>query len=564
MSHDPRRARAAPDLSSASGLPHPRLSTVALVLATAFLGACGDGDEPAGGSPASVLQRALDAMGGATALAAASGYRISGSGRRFEPGQSISPEDDPLLGPELGFELQTDEIQGRSRRTVIREPGPPFQLPFEYAELVDPGSGLFDGVHGFVSGVVSLEELPMSPERLAATRRRDALLQPQTLLLHAAERASEVQDARDEIFRGRAHHVVEVADGAEGSTGYRAFLDAETLLPSKVEALEDDPVLGDVLLEVRFDAWVQHGPVRLPEHVETHLAGTLVGEETREAMALDAPLDEPLFPLPAGEGAEGPAARSGRQRSAFYDRYLAMGLDFDSFPAGPEPVVVTEVAPGVHHVTGAIHHSLAIELDHDLLVVEAPIDDARSLAVMAALTARFPAKPVRYLVNTHHHHDHSGGVRAYIAGGATLVTAAANRDFFTAMVDAPHTVQPDALAMAPAELDVLPVYDDVLTISDGREVQVIPVLNRHASGMLMVFVPDAGVLFQSDLYAPGLGKAGAALENPPVPAMFVDGAVDLYQALSSNQLEVDLIVGGHGFGAATMDDLRAHAGAAPR
>lgn len=58
---------------------------------------------------------------------------------------------------------------------------------------------------------------------------------------------------------------------------YRVYLGAETSLPSKVEALEDDPALGDVLLEVRFGSWARHGQVRLPERVETHLAGMLVG-----------------------------------------------------------------------------------------------------------------------------------------------------------------------------------------------------------------------------------------------------------------------------------------------
>jgi hypothetical protein len=61
-------------------------------------------------------------------------------------------------------------------------------------------------------------------------------------------------------------------------------------------------------------------------------------------------------------------------------------------------------------------------------------------------------------------------------------------------------------------------------------------------------------------YAPGLGTPREPLENPPVPRLFVEGAADLYAALTARQLDVALIVGGHGFGTTTFDELRQHAG----
>ena len=41
-----------------------------------------------------------------------------------------------------------------------------------------------------------------------------------------------------------------------------------------------------------------------------------------------------------------------------------------------------------------------------------------------------PSKPIRYVVNTHHHFDHSGGLRTYVDQGTTVVTHAGNRDFY--------------------------------------------------------------------------------------------------------------------------------------
>src|SRR5437867_8952405 len=120
-------------------------------------------------------------------------------------------------------------------------------------------------------------------------------------------------------------------------------------------------------------------------------------------------------------------------------------------PAGgiPSVSVQTEkVGDGVFYLKGGTHHSVAVEFADYVVVIEGPLNEQRSLAVIAEVKKLIPNKPIRYVVNTHHHFDHSGGLRTYVAEGATIVTHAANKDFFENVFfyPAPRTLEPDLLS----------------------------------------------------------------------------------------------------------------------
>ena len=90
----------------------------------------------------------------------------------------------------------------------------------------------------------------------------------------------------------------------------------------------------------------------------------------------------------------------------------------------PPPVRVTteKLADGIWYLTGGSHHSVLVEFADHVALIEAPQNEERSTAVIAEVKKLTPTKPIRYLVNTHHHFDHSGGLRTYVAEGATIVT----------------------------------------------------------------------------------------------------------------------------------------------
>ena len=84
-------------------------------------------------------------------------------------------------------------------------------------------------------------------------------------------------------------------------------------------------------------------------------------------------------------------------------------------------------------------------------IIEAPLDDARTLAVIAETKRLIPNKQIKYVVNTHHHWDHAGGLRAAYAEGATIVTNEQNKNFYerVILVPQPRSLSPDRLSMAP-------------------------------------------------------------------------------------------------------------------
>src|SRR5262249_11242411 len=193
------------------------------------------------------------------------------------------------------------------------------------------------------------------------------------------------------------------------------------------------------------------------------------------------------------------------------------------------------VAKGVFHVTGGTHHSLAIEMADHLIVVDAPLYEERSQAVLAALGKKFPGRPVRFVVSTHFHNDHTGGLRAYVAAGATVVTGKINEQFYPQVFTAKPTRVPDSLQQNPKPAMIETVDTEKKVLTDGtRVVEIYPVVNSHAEGMLVAYLPQEKLLFVTDLFSPG------------APRQLTTACRELLEGLEQNNLKVDRIVGGHG------------------
>jgi glyoxylase-like metal-dependent hydrolase (beta-lactamase superfamily II) len=111
-------------------------------------------------------------------------------------------------------------------------------------------------------------------------------------------------------------------------------------------------------------------------------------------------------------------------------------------------VQADKVADGVWYFTGGTHHSVLIEMSDHLVVIEGPQNDARAVAVIAEAKKLVPNKPIKYVVNTHKHFDHAGGLAAVVADGAVVISHDASKAFLERSLAAPRTVQPDRLAQS--------------------------------------------------------------------------------------------------------------------
>ncbi|GEQ98515.1 hypothetical protein JCM17844_21520 [Iodidimonas gelatinilytica] len=169
--------------------------------------------------------------------------------------------------------------------------------------------------------------------------------------------------------------------------------------------------------------------------------------------------------------------------------------------------------------------------------MDAPLYDRRSRAVLAALAKRWPDKPVRDLVLTHHHNDHIGGLQPYVAAGARLVVPGRDHGFFDALVRRTLGI----------EAEILPVSAPMTLRDFSKEVSLHLVPNSHANDMLAVYLPEDGLMFVSDLFSPG-----RSAQNPLL-------ASELLNAIRFQGLAVSRLVGGHGRGVEPLSALEAAA-----
>jgi glyoxylase-like metal-dependent hydrolase (beta-lactamase superfamily II) len=211
-------------------------------------------------------------------------------------------------------------------------------------------------------------------------------------------------------------------------------------------------------------------------------------------------------------------------------------------PTPAAPVVeAVPVARGVWLLAGQSHHSALVEFADHLMLVEAPQSESRTRAVIAKARELVPGKPLTTLVMSHHHFDHSAGLRTAVAEGLAVIAHQANAAFVEEIVKRPHSRQPDALQQHPKPLTMRAVNDE-LVIDDATATALIhPIAgNPHADTMMMVYLPAHRVLIQADAFSPG----GA----------YHPYASNLLDQIRARKLAVDRIVPLHGT-IVTLDDL---------
>ena len=210
----------------------------------------------------------------------------------------------------------------------------------------------------------------------------------------------------------------------------------------------------------------------------------------------------------------------------------------------PPAVTVEKLAEGVYLLGGGPANSVAMEFRNFVAVFEAPTSEARSLAVIEQIAKLMPGKPIRYLVNSHQHFDHIGGIRTYLHIGATIVTQRKNITFLNRDVlhYRPRTVLPDMVSLWPptevAEGYNYESFNENYVITDGsRLLQVYYVQPlRHAEGMAMAYLPGEKIVMQANLFD----------THEPAPAAPTPAMTTLYRTMRTLNLDVATIAPVHG------------------
>jgi glyoxylase-like metal-dependent hydrolase (beta-lactamase superfamily II) len=213
----------------------------------------------------------------------------------------------------------------------------------------------------------------------------------------------------------------------------------------------------------------------------------------------------------------------------------------------PVRVVSEQLAPGVWMLGGGSHNSVAVEFNNFAVIIEGPLNDERGNAVIAETRRLIPNKPIRWVVNTHHHFDHAGGLRPFGGEDIVVVTHESNFNFYEGVVFdlRPRTLKTDNLSIAPRQVHYV-LVDGQHQITDGtRTMNVIHVEDLdHSADMLVVHLPQERLLIEADLYSP----------HPPAPPS--QGELALYHTIKERNLNVERIAPLHGATVPMADFLR--------
>jgi len=301
----------------------------------------------------------------------------------------------------------------------------------------------------------------------------------------------------------------------------------------EIEAVQThvaNPMFGDMLYEWRYGPYKQYGAVKYPSFIH-HDEGDVRLNPAHNAMEIQVSAvqaNPPVQVFVPPDSAKVPK-------------------EFIS------PVDSKQLAEGVWYIGGIRHASVAVEFRDFVTVIEAPLSEKRAIAVIDEVHRLIPNKPIRYLVNTHHHFDHSGGMRTFVAEGATVVTHRLNREFYQNVVfsPAPRMLEPDRLSFLTADQLANPVLELVngkYVISDGtRTLDVYPLpAFEHTADMMIAYLPRERMVVNGDVYTPP--AKGAPLPKPG------EGTMVLLETIQRLGLDVSTHVGLHG-GTGPEEDL---------
>lgn len=442
-----------------------------------------------------LVNDAAVALGGVEQVRGTTAIVLEGEATQYNLGQDVLPDAAGQTFTVTELKRTIDPVGGRARTELTRTPDFAFfqgPAPQRQVQGIDGNVGYNVAPSGMATRI---------PDAAAADRRAELYHHPLVAVRAALDPAAKLANLRT----AGAESLIDVT-AADGQA-FTLVVDAASKQPLRVESRSYNTNLGDVVLSTTFSNYQGAAGLTLPATL-TSRTDDFVTAEVRLA----------------NQSVNGSVAD------------LAAPADAASAPAiagtPPANVSVEELAKGIWLLAGQSHHSVLVEFSDHARLFEAPQNEVRTLAVIAKARELLPNKPLTHLINSHHHFDHSGGIRAAISEGLTIVTQAANGPFYERVAARPHTIVQDALARNPKELKLELISADTVVGDATQSFTLMPVTSAHSESMLVAYFPKDRLLLEVDLYTPGS------------PAQSF--AAKFREDLEARKLRIDRIVPLHG------------------
>lgn len=461
-----------------------------------------------------VLDDAITAHGGVEALRAIKDFTLKEKGKVHARFQSPGA-DGPIA-------------VGTSEETLIVDT----ERGFVYDDLKTANGGfnnwnrtVIKGTEGQNFDMWSRTATPIANASVNNFRPQMRRLPP-FVLLEALDRAATLRWLGEGEIGGRKQKVISVIrpDNQQLALSF----DAQTNLLTKYGYLYADPFTGDSEIAQTYSNYRTVGKVKLPGARTLYNSGGVIQEAEYTEVQINTKPAESLFQGPEG-----------------FEKLAAA-------PATPPPPAVSKVAEDVYMLNGlagGTHNIMFVAFNDHILVIEAPeqiLYASNSVQALAKIKETVPGKPIMYLVLTHHHSDHAGGFREYVAEGATIVTTAGNKSFLEKATTLQSTLLPNWSLQNKLKIEVIENKKRVFQ-DDKHVVELYDIgPNPHANEILVAYLPKEKILFQADMLNPAA--------NGTIP-IAQDVTISFSEKLQQLGLQVDKIYGVHGR-PTTPDELR--------
>jgi len=426
-----------------------------------------------------LVTRAADALGGRDRVMAIKTLQVVGYGELayFNGGGNITGDPDAPQKWQKVLEY-TRTIDLEHWRTRVQQR---LKMDFVFASTVGQlglnrtnetldGDVAYNVGGGFLAAPQSGTPQPQPAGAAAARQRRVELLAHPVMIVRAA------LDPASKLSNLRKQGNLQLVDVTvrQGDTLTLA-VQATTNLPAWVSYVGPNANLGDVTFRTEFAGYVPEKGIQLPTGFATTIdfRNVVSSKLYVDRNIVDAPIDDLSAPasVRSAPPLQGP-------------------------PGGGNAPKPMKVADHVWYLNG----NAFFEFDDHITMVEANRTDAALQAILDVVNALVPGKRVTQVIQSHHHFDHSVGLRAAVAQGLTIISRRGNEGIFREMVARPAKAFPDALGRSPKPLKFIPVDDHLKLRDSTNEIDIYHIIgNYHMADGVIVHVPKANLLVEADL-----------------------------------------------------------------
>lgn len=389
---------------------------------------------------------------------------------------------------------------------------------------ISDSTTIIHGKEGYVLDNRAKEAAPIADPSIKNYRNHFFQRFPHYILLEALDQSSTLRFLGETEYEGKKQNVISFL--SNDSRQVSLYLNSQTNLLSKADFIYSDAITGDGLFEIVFKGYRELDGMKIPNGRKIIVSGESQIDTDYTEFKIGNQIQESTFTLPSG---------------------------FEKAPS-PEThnLSVNQISTDVYHVRGVLGTSNAffVAFDEFIVAVDAPrsrLIGGASERLIEKIKETVPGKPIRYLVITTHSYDHSAGLRAFVAEGATVINTPGNQRYIETLTEEQFTIVPDALARKPKRAAIEIIRNKKHVLSDANHtIELYDVgPNPTANEIVVVYLPKEKILYQTDLINPGY--AGTL-----IPAQI--GTVHFAKKIKEMGLPIQTLVGGHG-SELTMEDL---------